>query len=309
MILNSLLEAVGCTPVIRLSALSKKTNRNIYVKLESLNPGGSHKVRIAHAMIKDAESKGILRPGSGQTVIEPSGGNTGIGLAIICNIRGYKLKLVIPDNYSIEKQKLLKLYGADVVLSDSTISNNSHGDLAMELQLKNPTYVLLNQQRNPSNPRVHRETTAKEILDDFDETGIDAFVSGIGTGGHITGIGEILKKQWPQIKILGVEPEQCDILKNQHAPHKLQGLSIGLVPPILNVSIIDDMVKVPYDKCVDMAVSVLKTDAISMGLSSAANLVAVDKVCDQFEKGANILTMVYDGIDSYLPHFEKDGDF
>lgn len=301
MIHQSLLQAIGNTPIVRLPALSTELNVNVFAKLESLNPGGSHKVRIAYAMVQNAEMRGILTRGSGQTVIEPSGGNTGIGLAMVCNNLGYKLILVIPDNYSIQKQKLLQLYGATVVQSDSSKGNNSHGEKAMELQMQNPDYVLLNQQRNPANPEIHRNTTAQEIVSDFCDLDIDCFVCGIGTGGHITGIGEVLKKHWSHLKIVGVEPSQCSIKKDIHAQHRIQGLSIGLVPPILNLEIVDEMLGVDYLECVRMAASMLRTDSISVGLSSAANLVAVKRVAASLQDGSNILTMVYDGVDSYVP--------
>lgn len=183
MIYQSILELIGNTPIVHLGALSGELGLDVYVKLESSNPGGSHKARIALGMILDAERKDILVRGEPQTIVEPSGGNTGIGLAIAGNILGYKVVLVIPDNYSPEKQQLLQLYGAEVVLSDSRLGNNSHGQRAMELQLENPTYVMLNQQRNSANPETHRHSTAQEIIRDFGDREVDCFVAGIGTGG------------------------------------------------------------------------------------------------------------------------------
>jgi len=303
MIYNSILQAIGHTPVVRLGALSAELGLNVFAKLESLNPGGSHKVRIALGMIQDAERKGILVRGSKQTIIEPSGGNTGIGLAIVGNILGYQVILVIPDNYSPEKQKVLRLYGAEVVLSDSRLGNNSHGQKAMELQLENPEYVMLNQQRNGANPETHRQTTSKEIIRAFGERSVDLFVGGIGTGGHITGIGESLKRHWPQMRILGVEPEQCDLLSDSHAPHEIQGLSVGIIPSILNVSILDGMVKVSKQECIEMVQKTMRSDAISLGISSAANLVAIAKIAKELEPQTVVLTMVYDGVDSYLSYF------
>lgn len=303
MIHDSLLDAIGNTPVVRLAAFSSEHGVHVYAKLESLNPGGSHKVRIALGMILDAERKGILRRGQGQTIIEPSGGNTGIGLAIASNILGYRLVLVIPDNYSIDKQKLLRLYGARVELSDSRRGNNSHGEKAMELQLEHPTYVMLNQQRNAANPETHRQTTSLEILRDFAGRQVDYFVGGIGTGGHVTGIGETLKAHWPSLRVFGVEPEQCDLLLDRHAPHEIQGLSIGVVPSILNVGVLDGMIKVSREECIDMAYRVIRSDAISMGISSAANFVAISKVARDVPKHSVLLALVYDGAESYLPYF------
>lgn len=299
---DTVLDLIGDTPVLRLQALSRETGLEVHAKIESCNPGGSHKVRVAQGMVMAAEARGILTPGSGQTILEPSGGNTGLGLAIMANLRGYRLVLVIPDNYSPEKQRLLKLYGAQVVLSDSRLGNNSHGEKAFELLLENPDFVMLNQQRNPANPESHRRATAQEILRDFPE-GLDAFVSGIGTGGHITGISEILKARFPEMVVHGVEPEECDLLADRHAEHGIQGLSIGLVPEVLNLSVLDGMIKVARSDCVAMAQEVLRTEAIGMGISSAANLVAIRKLAPHLRPGARVLTMVYDGIESYLDCF------
>ena len=304
MIHESLLQAIGETPVVRLAAFSAETGLEVYAKLESLNPGGSHKARIALAMVRDAEARGILRPGSGQTIIEPSGGNTGIGLAIAGNILGYRVVLVIPDNYSPEKQKLLRLYGADVVLSDSRRGNNSHGELAMALQLENPGYVMLNQQRNPANPEIHRRTTAQEILRDFATLPPDCLVAGIGTGGHVTGLGETLKAAWPQLRVFGVEPEQCDLLADCHAPHEIQGLSIGLVPAILNLGVLDGMLKVTKQDCLARVRQTMRGDGVSLGLSSAANLAAIAQLATELPRGTRVLTLIYDSVDSYLAHFD-----
>lgn len=304
MIHESLLQAIGETPVVRLAAFSAETGLEVYAKLESLNPGGSHKARIALAMVRDAEARGILRPGSGQTIIEPSGGNTGIGLAIAGNILGYRVVLVIPDNYSPEKQKLLRLYGAEVVLSDSRRGNNSHGELAMALQLENPGYVMLNQQRNPANPEIHRRTTAREILRDFATLPPDCLVAGIGTGGHVTGLGETLKAAWPQLRVFGVEPEQCDLLADCHAPHEIQGLSIGLVPAILNLGVLDGMLKVTKQDCLARVRQTMRGDGVSLGLSSAANLAAIAQLATELPRGTRVLTLIYDSVDSYLAHFD-----
>lgn len=304
MLHNSILDAIGQTPIVRLEKLSASLGIEVFAKLESLNPGGSHKARIALGMILDAERKGILVRGKQQTIIEPSGGNTGIGLVMAGNVLGYKVVLVIPDNYSPEKQKLLRLYGAEVVLSDSRLGNNSHGQKAMELQLENPHYVMLNQQRNEANPQTHRQTTAREIVRAFADHRVDYFVGGIGTGGHITGIGETLKANWPSIRVLGVEPEECDLLENRHAPHQIQGLSIGIVPSILNLSVLDGMLKVSKDECLEMMQRVMRSDAISVGLSSAANLVAISHLAQNIPRASTVLTMVYDSADSYLPYFE-----
>lgn len=300
MVHGSILDAVGETPVVYLQRFSEAIGVKAYAKLESLNPGGSHKIRIALGMIKDAEKRGILKPGSGQTLIEPSGGNTGIGLAMAANLHGYKLKLVIPDNYSPEKQQLLKLYGADIILSDSMRGNNSHGEKAWELVLEHPDYIMLNQQRNAANPQTHYRITSREIIRDFESIGLDAFVAGIGTGGHLSGIGAALKDVWPDYRIFGVEPAGCDLLNDIHAPHDIQGLSVGLIPDNLNCDLIDEMVRVTSDECREMCKTMLRLESISMGLSSAGNFVAIRKLAStHLEKGAVVLALVYDGLESY----------
>lgn len=301
MIHPSLLHVIGNTPVVRLPAFSAETGFDVYAKLESMNPGGSHKTRIALAMIRDAEEKGILLPESGQTIIEPSGGNTGIGLSIAANILGYRVILVIPDNYSPEKQKLVRLYGAQIVLADSRLGNNAHGEKAMELQLEHPEYVMLNQQRNPANPDIHRRTTAREILHDFSDMPIDCLVAGIGTGGHITGLGEVLKARWPTLGVFGVEPQECDLLRDQHAPHGIQGLSIGVIPGVLNLEVLDGMIKVAREDCLERVRKSMREDGLSIGLSSAANLAAISRMTGQWMTGTRVLTLIYDGVDSYLP--------
>jgi len=304
MIYKSILGAIGNTPIVYLEKYSSKFDVNVYAKMESLNPGGSHKVRIALNMIADAQKRGILVPHTGQTIIEPSGGNTGMGLAIVSNLLGYNLILVIPDNYSLEKQKLLRLFGAEVVLSNSLQGNNSHGELAMKITLNNPDYVLLNQQRNPANPDAHRRSTAIEIVRDFSGKAIDFLVAGIGTGGHITGLTETLKMHWPKLSVFGVEPDNCDLLSNKHGRHDIQGLSIGVIPDTLDVEVLSGMVKVTTEECLSMVREIILTESISLGISSAANLVAISKLSkNTIPSGSNVLTMIYDGVDSYLDYF------
>lgn len=303
---NSIVEAVGRTPVVKLAAYSNAVGCEVFAKLENLNPGGSHKVRIALAMVLDAERRGLLRRHSGQTLLEPSGGNTGIGLAIAGALFGYRVILVIPDNYSKEKRTILRLYGAKIILSDSKTGNNSHGMKAMEIQLAHPEYVMLNQQRNPANPEIHRTTTAQELLDVFAEQPIDYFVAGIGTGGHITGIGERLKREWLSLGVIGVEPDGCDLLNNRHSHHEIQGLSVGIVPDVLNVSVIDRMIQVTKKECVDMVSTIMSGDAINLGISSAGNFVAIGKLAGSvIPSGSRVLTIIYDGIDQYLGYFDR----
>jgi len=294
------LETIGDTPTVELQKVTGGTDSSIFVKLESFNHGGSHKIRIAFNMIRSAERMGILIPNSGQTIFEPTGGNTGTGIAIAAAVLGYKVVLVIPDNYAPEKQKLLKAFGAKVILSDSRKGNNSHGELAQEIQLEHPDYVMLNQSQNPANPEIHRLATASEIMEDFKDERIDYLVASIGTGGHITGIGEVLKKEKPDVVVVGVQPEGCELLNNKFIPHQIQGLAVGIIPKVLNVSIIDRMISVRFDEAVQMMKELMRKEGLSVGISSGANIVAALKIVQEEKKGVNILTLAYDSATDYL---------
>lgn len=304
-IADSVLNLIGHTPVVRLSRLAEKEQlrAELYLKLEYQNPGGSHKARIAHGMILRAEERGDLTRDSGQTILEPTGGNTGLGLAIACNIYGYRLVLVVPDNYSTAKQSLLRLYGATVILSDSSRGNNSHGELAHDLLLKNPDWVLLNQQRNPANPQTHRTTTALEILSDFEDQRVDFFIGGVGTGGHITGIGEVLKNAWPSIKIIVVQPEGNDFRARRFAPHRIQGLAVGLVPDNFNQEIVDDYLTVSATEALAAVRTLIKTEGIGIGVSTGANIAASLRIA-QANPGARILCLAYDQVAQYIEMLE-----
>lgn len=309
MLYDSILKTIGKTPVIKLNNIIDKSLESqiaIYIKNETFNPGGSHKSRIAFNMIKDAETKGILRPNTGQTILEPTGGNTGTGIAIAGAVLGYRVVLVIPDNYSPQKQKLLKAFGAEIILCDSSKGGQSHGELALEILFNNPNYVMLNQFGNPANPEIHRLTTALEILEDFQNQSIDYFVAGIGTGGHITGIGEILKQEKSEVTIIGVQPSGCELFKNQFVPHQIQGLAVGIIPNVLNVNIIDRMISVTFEESLNMMKTLIRKEGLSVGLSSGANLAAALKIVEelkdnqQLTKKINILTIAYDSVIDYL---------
>lgn len=300
---ETILKAIGHTPIIKLQKTAAHLKSNIYVKLEFLNIGGSHKARIAFAMIKAEEDNGKLKPNTGQTIVAPTGGNTGIGLAIAGSLLGYKVILVIPDNYSPEKQRILKTLGAEIVLSDSKLGNNSHGIKATEICLENPAYVLLDQASHPANPEIHRKTTAIEIIDDLKGKVINYFVGGIGTGGSITGIGEILKNKYFGLKIVGVQPEGCDLLKNIFVPHKIQGLAVGIIPRNLNINIIDEMISVSELDAIKMMNHLAVSEGLCVGISSAANIVACIKKAEQCEEKINLLTLAYDSGAQYLEYF------
>jgi len=299
-IADSVLGAIGNTPLIRLSRLEPELDRELLIKLELLNPGGSHKVRIALNMILQAERDGELVRGSGQTIIESTGGNTGIGLAMASAILGYHLVLVIPDNYSPAKQRLLRMYGAEVRLSDHRLGNNSHADMALGLLFENSGWVMLNQQANPANPAIHEQTTAVEIMAALGQQRPDALVAGVGTGGHLTGVGRVLRKHFPDMRITAVLPEGCSLRDNRFVSHSIQGLAVGLVPAVLDMSLIDDECQISYGNAVAMMGAMMQREGLAVGISSAANIVAACQVARELPEGACVLTFAYDSVGDYL---------
>jgi cysteine synthase len=301
---DSVLDAIGNTPVVKLGRFAADLGRDIYAKLEYLNPGGSHKARIALNMVLDAERQGVLARHTGQTLVEATGGNTGIGLAMASAVLGYRLVLVIPDNYSQAKQRLLRAYGAQVILSDHRRGNNSHNELAMRLLLRNPDWIMLNQFVNPANPAAHEDHTAQEIIATFGGDLPDAMVAGIGTGGHLTGIGRVLREHKPDMRIAAVVPEGCSILEDRFVTHAIQGLAVGIVPDILDTGLIDDEIAVSGDEAVAMMGRLMRTEGLAVGVSSAANAVAAARYAGQLPAGAKVLTFAYDGIQEYLGMLE-----
>ncbi len=304
MICSSILEYIGNTPVVEFNRLKKQQQGQLLVKLECMNPGGSHKTRTAYNMIKAAEQKGLLKRGSGQTILEPTGGNLGKGIATVASVLGYKVILVIPDNYSETKKNYLRTFGCEIINSNSKLGTDSHFKLAQKLLAENPDYVMLNQTVNPANPEVHYQATAEEILKDIKDISIDYFVAGIGTGGHITGIGKLLKKYRPEIKIIGVQPEGCEILDGKFAKHQIQGIGVGK-HPVLNPQVVDKMISVDYSAVKEMMMRAAREEGISVGISSAANLVAALNLSKQGKK-VNVLTMIYDSGIDYLDTFEGE---
>jgi cysteine synthase len=309
MVADSILDLLGNTPIVRLSRLcaSEKVSATLFLKLESQNPGGSHKARIAHAMILRAEQRGDLQRGSGQTVLESTGGNTGLGLAIACNIYGYKLVLVIPDNYSPEKQRLLLLYGATIIQSKSGDGNNSHIELATRLKLQHPDWVWPNQQRNPANPEIHRRTTAPEIIAALQDQSVDILVGGVGTGGHITGVGEILKQRWPHMKVVVVQPQGNDFRNRLFSPHRIQGLAVGILPENLNTRLVDDYVSISYDDAIRAVRKLIDTEGIGVGISSGANIAACLQLAHE-KPNLRIISFAYDDVSQYLDQFADVDD-
>lgn len=288
----NVLDLIGKTPIIQLQKIVPDNAANIFVKLEEYNFGGSIKSRVAYKMIKDAEKKGILIPNSGQTIIEPTGGNTGTGLAILGALGGYNVILVVPDNYSKEKTIVPKAYGAEVILSDHTTGNDSHIQLVKKIVQEHSEYVWLNQFTNHSNPNSHYETTGKEICDTFNQ--IDCFVAGIGSGGTISGVGKRIKEKFPEAQIIGVQPKGCDVLNGHAIPHKIQGLALGMLPSVLDKSIIDEMMDVEDSDAIFCMKQLAIKEARLVGTSSGANIFCAINIAKKLGKGKNVITIAPD---------------
>lgn len=257
-------------------------------------------------MITAAENKGILRPGSGQVIAEPTGGNTGIGLAIIGCIRGYKVVLAIPDNFSKEKQRVLRLYGAEVRLMDSSSANDSHVTIMPSILEEYQGAVWLNQFENPANPLAHYSSTAPELLMALGN--IDVFVSGVGSGGTISGVGKRLKEANSRTKVCAVQPKGCDILRGQAVPHKIQAIALGRLPAVFDPKIVDEVIDVLYDDVIDCLRKVATHTGLLLGLSSGANIIGACRQAQRMPAGKIIVTIAPDGGRSYIEHLEKGGD-
>ena len=304
---NSLTELVGGTPILRLNNYgSKKTlEAEIYAKLEYFNPAGSVKDRIAKAMIEDAEAKGLLKKGS--VIIEPTSGNTGIGLAAIAAAKGYRIILTMPETMSIERRKFLKGFGAELVLTDGSKGMKGAIAKADELAAEIPGSFIPGQFINPANPKAHFETTGPEIWNDLDGK-VDIFVAGVGTGGTITGTGEFLKSKNPNLKVVAVEPETSPVLsKGTAGPHKIQGIGAGFVPDTLNTSVYDEVFPVSNEDAFKTGKEFAVSEGILIGISSGAALYAATKLAERPEnKGKKIVVLLPDTGDRYLstPLFE-----
>jgi len=297
-IYNDITETIGNTPLVKISNIDT-FGAILLVKLESFNPLSSIKDRIGVAMIRDAEKKGLLKQGA--TIIEPTSGNTGIALAFACAVKGYKLILTMPDTMSIERRKLLKLLGAEIVLTPGGQGMKSAIEKAKEILQKTPGAFMPQQFENPSNPRTHRETTAEEILRDT-EKHVDFFVSGVGTGGTLTGVGSVLKEQVPSVKIIAIEPEGSAILSGaKPGSHKIQGIGAGFIPKILRKELIDEIIAVSNDDAKDMARNLAKKEGILAGISSGAALFAAQKIAKRHDsKGKYIVVILPDTGERYL---------
>ena len=295
-IYNSVTELIGNTPLLKLNT---NTDANIFAKLECFNPAGSAKDRVAYGIIKDAEEKGILKNGS--TIIEPTSGNTGIGIASIGVSRGYRVIIVMPDTMSVERRKLMTAYGAELVLTDGALGMSGAIKKAEELQKEIPNSIVAGQFVNPANAMAHYKTTGPEIWNDTDGK-VDVFVAGVGTGGTITGVGEYLKEQNPNVEIVAIEPDTSAVLSGESAgTHKLQGIGAGFIPEVLNIKVIDKIIKVSADDAYNTARNLAKSQGILVGISSGAALYGAITLAKKDEyKGKNIVVLLPDTGDRYL---------
>ena len=296
MIYNNILETIGNTSIIRLSRLFPE--HKVYIKLEKENPGGSIKDRIALAMIEDAEKNGVLKPGG--TIIEPTSGNTGIGLSFVAAVKGYKIIITMPESMSIERRKIMEAYGAEFVLTPKELGMKGAIAKAQELSEKIEGAWVPQQFENDSNPKVHYNTTAKEIINDF-TNGVDFLITGVGTGGHLSGIGKALKEVNPSTKVIAVEPTDSPVISGEEpGPHAIQGIGAGFIPKNLDTTIVDESIQITKDEAFEFAIKAAKEEGLFVGISTGASLAAVSKKLDTIDKEATILTINYDTGERYL---------
>lgn len=297
-IYNDVTELIGKTPLLRLNKLTGKDDATVLIKLERNNPGGSVKDRICYNMIKKAEEEGKLKPGG--TIVEPTSGNTGIGLALIGAAKGYKVILTMPDSMSVERRKLLSAYGAEIVLTPGAEGMNGAINKAKEIADSGDNYFLPQQFKNPANPDIHRKTTAQEILADTEGT-LDYFVAGVGTGGTITGVGEALKEHNSEIKIAAIEPTNSAVISGEGpGSHKLQGIGAGFIPDVLNTDIIDKVIKIDNDEAMEASRRAATEEGLLLGISSGAAIAAALKLAKGLGKGKTIVTIAPDTGERYL---------
>ncbi|MCA0758357.1 cysteine synthase A [Paenibacillus sp. N4] len=300
-IVNSVLDLIGDTPLVRLNRLVPEGSAEVYVKLEYQNPGASVKDRIAISMINEAEKQGLIKPGG--TIIEPTSGNTGIGLALVAAAKGYKAILVMPETMSLERRNLLRAYGAELILTPGSEGMNGAVRKAEELAAENPSYFLPQQFKNQANVKIHRETTGPEIVEAINSLDgkLDAFVAGIGTGGTISGAGEVLKQNFEGIKIYAVEPAASPILSGgKPGPHKIQGIGANFVPDILNREIYDGVITIENEDAFEYARRAAKEEGILCGISSGASIYAALQVAKELGAGKRVIAVVASNGERYL---------
>ena len=306
-IANSIVELIGQTPVVKLNHIVDENSADVYLKLEYMNPGSSVKDRIALAMVEAAEKSGQLKPGD--TIIEPTSGNTGIGLAWVAAAKGYKAILVMPETMSLERRNLLRAYGAQLVLTPGPEGMKGAIGKAEELANKHG-YFMPQQFENDANPEIHRQTTGKELVEQFGDQ-LDAFIAGIGTGGTITGAGEVLKETFKDIKIYAVEPADSPVLSGgKPGPHKIQGIGAGFVPGVLNTEIYDEIIKVSNEQSFETARRVGSEEGILAGISAGAAVYAALKVAKELGKGKKVVAIIPDNGERYLSTalYQFDGE-
>ena len=291
-------ELIGNTPLVRLNRLSKPGSATIYGKVEFFNPGGSVKDRICLNMINEAERQGKLQPGG--TIVEPTSGNTGIGLALVAAVRGYNLILVMPESMSMERASLLSSYGAQLVLTPAWEGMKGSIKEAESILAQNPSYFMPDQFSNPANPAIHRTTTAVEIWDALDGK-VDALVAAVGTGGTITGCGEVFKEKNPNVQVIAVEPATSPVLSGgDPGPHKIQGIGAGFVPKVLNQTILDRVITVTDDEAYQTAKLLSKKEGLLVGISAGANVFAAQKVAEELGPDKNVVTILCDTGERYI---------
>ncbi|MEL1247317.1 cysteine synthase A [Flavobacterium helocola] len=294
---NNILETIGNTPVVKINKLFG-ANKNVFIKLERTNPGNSIKDRIALAMIEDAEAKGLLN--SNSVIIEPTSGNTGIGLALVAAVKGYKVILVMPESMSVERRKLMEIYGAEFDLTPREKGMKGAIERAAELVSQTPNAWSPSQFKNPTNVEVHQKTTAQEILADF-PNGLDYIITGVGTGGHISGVAAVVKAKFPNVKVIAVEPELSPVLSGgSPSPHPLQGIGAGFIPENYHGNLIDEVIQVSKDEAFEYTRNIAKQEGILVGISTGASLAAVAKKVASLPDDAVVLTFNYDTGERYL---------
>ena len=294
---TSSLGQIGGTPLVRLTTMTKPGAAALWVKLEGTNPGGSIKDRIALAMIEQAEKNGQLRPG--MTIIEPTSGNTGIGLALVAAVKGYRLILTMPDSMSLERRRLFVAYGAELLLTPG--GQGMRGAIEMAAELSKKLHGFMPQQFcNPANPQIHEETTGPEILEALSGK-VDLFVAGVGTGGTITGVGRALRKHNPKVRILALEPASSPVLTGgDPGPHKIQGIGAGFIPEVLDQTIYDQVIAVSDENAIKTTCTLVRQEGLFCGISSGANVFAAAKLANTMEEGQNVVTIICDTGDRYL---------